>query len=71
MCGAGGTGTLIRRKGAGVLDTVSDDAAAAGAAFADIAGDVAVVGHSYGGVVITEARFDSRARMTAARTRVS
>jgi pimeloyl-ACP methyl ester carboxylesterase len=45
-----------------VLGTVSDDADAAGAAFADIAGDVVVVGHSYGGVVITEAQFDSRAR---------
>ena len=45
-----------------VLGTVSDDADAAGAAFADIAGDVVVVGHSYGGVVITQAQFDSRAR---------
>jgi pimeloyl-ACP methyl ester carboxylesterase len=44
------------------LGTVADDAAAVEAAVADIAGDVVVVGHSYGGVVITEARLDSRVR---------
>jgi pimeloyl-ACP methyl ester carboxylesterase len=44
------------------LGTVADDAAAVEAAVADIAGDVVVVGHSYGGVVITEARFDTRVR---------
>ena len=44
------------------LGTVADDAAAVEAAVADIVGDVVVVGHSYGGVVITEARFDSRVR---------
>src|ERR1700755_1618777 len=44
------------------LGTVADAADATGAAFADIAGDVVVVGHSYGGVVITQAQFDSRAR---------
>jgi len=41
-----------------VLGTVADDAAAVEAAGALIAGDVVVVGHSYGGVPITEARFD-------------
>jgi pimeloyl-ACP methyl ester carboxylesterase len=44
------------------LGTVADDAAAVEAATASIAGDVVVVGHSYGGVAITEARFDSRVR---------
>jgi pimeloyl-ACP methyl ester carboxylesterase len=44
------------------LGTVADDAAAVEAAVADIAGDVVVVGHSYGGVVITAARLDSRVR---------
>jgi pimeloyl-ACP methyl ester carboxylesterase len=44
------------------LGTVADDAAAVEAAIADIAGDVVVVGHSYGGVAITEARFEARVR---------
>jgi pimeloyl-ACP methyl ester carboxylesterase len=44
------------------LGTVADDAAAVEAAVADIAGDLVVVGHSYGGVAITEARLDSRVR---------
>jgi pimeloyl-ACP methyl ester carboxylesterase len=44
------------------LGTVADDAAAVEAAIADITGDVVVVGHSYGGVAITEARFESRVR---------
>ena len=44
------------------LGTIADDAAAVEAAVADIAGDVVVVGHSYGGVAVTEARFDSRVR---------
>jgi pimeloyl-ACP methyl ester carboxylesterase len=38
------------------LGNVPDDAAAVAEAEAGIAGDVIVVGHSYGGVVITEAR---------------
>jgi hypothetical protein len=41
---------------------VADGAAAVGATVADFAGDVVAVGHSYGGVVITEAYFDSRDR---------
>jgi pimeloyl-ACP methyl ester carboxylesterase len=44
------------------LGTVADDAAAVEAAVGLIAGDVVVVGHSYGGVPITEARFDPRVR---------
>ena len=44
------------------LGTVADDAAAVESAIADITGDVVVVGHSYGGVAITEARFESRVR---------
>jgi pimeloyl-ACP methyl ester carboxylesterase len=44
------------------LGTVAEDAAAVEAAIADIAGDVVVVGHSYGGIAITEARFESRIR---------
>jgi len=44
------------------LGTVADDAAAVEAAIANITGDVVVVGHSYGGVAITEARFESRVR---------
>jgi pimeloyl-ACP methyl ester carboxylesterase len=42
------------------LGTIFDDAAAVEAAIADIAGEVVVVGHSYGGVVITEAQLDAR-----------
>jgi pimeloyl-ACP methyl ester carboxylesterase len=44
------------------LGTVFDDAAVVEAAITGIAGDVVVVGHSYGGVVITEARFDAQVR---------
>jgi pimeloyl-ACP methyl ester carboxylesterase len=44
------------------LGTVADDADAVEAAIADIAGDVVVVGHSYGGVAITEAERDPRVR---------
>lgn len=39
------------------LGTVADDAAAIEAAAREIAGDVVVVAHSYGGVPTTEARF--------------
>jgi alpha/beta hydrolase family protein len=42
--------TSLVRSDPSALGTVSDDADAAGAPFADIAGDVVVVGHSYGGV---------------------
>jgi pimeloyl-ACP methyl ester carboxylesterase len=60
------TSTTVALRSCGsdpaALGTLADDATVVEAAVADIPGDVVVVGHSYGGVAITEARFDSRVR---------
>lgn len=53
--------SLGLRSATVALPSCGTDPAALGTV-ADIVGDVVVVGHSYGGVVITEARFDSRVR---------
>lgn len=44
------------------LGTFADDAAMVGAAAAAIGGDVVVVGHSYGGAVVTEANYGLNVR---------
>jgi pimeloyl-ACP methyl ester carboxylesterase len=44
------------------LGSIADDAAAIEAAVAAIDGDVVLVGHSYGGVAVTEALLDARVR---------
>lgn len=44
------------------LGGVADDGAAVSRAAAGLSGDIVVVGHSYGGVAVTEARFGSNLR---------
>jgi pimeloyl-ACP methyl ester carboxylesterase len=64
--GWAGVYRILREKGYRVVIvqnptiTLADDVAATRRAIADAAGDVVLVGHSYGGVVITEAGVDPK-----------